>query len=120
MRHTAVEGIGLAALPLALFLCAAGLTGGGVHVVSAAIARAGTPYMGFSTWNGFKGAINETMIQEIAIAMQSSGLAAAGYVFMNLDGARAADCVAPPCPPPARKRRRQPQSRATRAGRRRR
>ena len=44
-----------------------------------------TPPMGWSSWNLFERNINETLILEIAAAMQSSGLADAGYRYVNLD-----------------------------------
>jgi alpha-galactosidase len=46
------------------------------------------PAMGFNTWNKFACEINETLVREVADALVSSGLAAAGYQFLNLD-----DCV---------------------------
>lgn len=49
-----------------------------------------TPMLGFSTWNQFRGAINETMIKAIARAMKDSGLLAAGYNYINLDDEYAA------------------------------
>jgi len=41
--------------------------------------------MGWNSWNKFGCGINETLIKEIADAMVSSGLAAAGYEYVNLD-----------------------------------
>jgi len=43
------------------------------------------PQMGFNTWNHFNCHINETLIQETADELVSSGLFAAGYEYMNLD-----------------------------------
>jgi len=43
------------------------------------------PAMGFSTWNHFQGAIGDALLREVADAMVSSGLLAAGYEYLNLD-----------------------------------
>jgi len=44
-----------------------------------------TPAMGWNSWNKFGCGINETLVKEIADAMVSTGLAAAGYEYVNLD-----------------------------------
>lgn len=44
-----------------------------------------TPPMGWSSWNCFRNRINENVILDIAKALKESGLADAGYVFVNLD-----------------------------------
>ena len=44
-----------------------------------------TPPMGWSSWNLFATHINENLIEEIADAMEKSGLAAAGYRYVNID-----------------------------------
>ncbi len=44
-----------------------------------------TPPMGWSSWNTFRNKINENLILEIAEAMAKSGLAEAGYQYVNLD-----------------------------------
>ena len=44
-----------------------------------------TPPMGWSSWNIFRQRINEKVILEIADAMKKSGLADAGYIYVNLD-----------------------------------
>ncbi|XP_039159214.1 alpha-galactosidase-like [Eucalyptus grandis] len=44
-----------------------------------------TPQMGWNSWNHFHCDINENMIKETADAMVSSGLAALGYEYVNLD-----------------------------------
>ena len=43
------------------------------------IVHLSAPVMGFSTWNSFADDISETLILEVADAMTSSGLRAAGY-----------------------------------------
>ncbi len=44
-----------------------------------------TPPMGWSSWNLFRDKINEKLIKEIADAMSVSGLAEAGYKYVNID-----------------------------------
>ena len=44
-----------------------------------------TPPMGFSTWSVFRSNVNDSLIRELADAMQSSGLAAAGYEYLLVD-----------------------------------
>lgn len=46
---------------------------------------AATPPMGWSSWNTFRQNIDEDLILEIASAMKNSGLAEAGYEYINLD-----------------------------------
>ena len=44
-----------------------------------------TPPMGWSSWNLFRNKISEDLIKEIADAMVDSGLAEAGYCYVNID-----------------------------------
>ena len=44
-----------------------------------------TPPMGWSSWNLFRHKISEDLIKEIADAMKNSGLADAGYCYVNID-----------------------------------
>lgn len=44
-----------------------------------------TPPMGWSSWNTFRNRIDENLIYETAVAMKDSGLADAGYTYINLD-----------------------------------
>ncbi len=44
-----------------------------------------TPPMGWSSWNSFGRRIDERLIRETADAMVDSGMAAAGYRYVNLD-----------------------------------
>ena len=44
-----------------------------------------TPPMGWSSWNIFRHNINENVILDVAKAVKESGLADAGYVYINLD-----------------------------------
>ena len=46
------------------------------------------PPMGFNTWNAFHEEIDEELARESAELLISTGLAAAGYMYFNLDGAR--------------------------------
>jgi len=43
------------------------------------------PPMGWNSWNKFGRSIDETLIREIADAVAETGLADAGYVYINLD-----------------------------------
>ena len=44
-----------------------------------------TPPMGWASWNKFRNHISEDIIYDIAVAMKKSGLADAGYQFVNID-----------------------------------
>lgn len=44
-----------------------------------------TPPMGWSSWAGFKNTVNERIVLEQARFLISSGLAAKGYVYVNVD-----------------------------------
>ncbi|MFF1818656.1 NPCBM/NEW2 domain-containing protein [Kribbella sp. NPDC058245] len=46
---------------------------------------ASTPPMGWNSWNTFACNINEGLIRDTADAMVSSGMAAAGYKYVNID-----------------------------------
>lgn len=46
-----------------------------------------TPPMGWSSWNHFQDRIDDKTVRECADALVSSGLAAAGYVYINIDDA---------------------------------
>ncbi|KAK9124708.1 hypothetical protein Sjap_014310 [Stephania japonica] len=50
-----------------------------------------TPQMGWNSWNFFACNINETLIKETADALVSTGLAALGYKYVNID-----DCWSAP------------------------
>ena len=44
-----------------------------------------TPPMGWSSWSTFRNSIDETLIKDIAVAMDKTGLKEAGYSYVNLD-----------------------------------
>lgn len=44
-----------------------------------------TPPMGWSSWNTFRNNIDENLIYDTAVALKRSGLAEAGYNYVNLD-----------------------------------
>ena len=44
-----------------------------------------TPPMGWNSWNLFAGKINDATVRQIADAMVSSGMKAAGYTYINID-----------------------------------
>ena len=53
--------------------------------VSSQVNKPKTPLMGWASWNQFGVNINESIIKGQADVMVSSGLAAAGYKFINID-----------------------------------
>src|ERR1041385_4043430 len=44
-----------------------------------------TPPMGWNDWNIFHCSINETTVRQIADAMATNGMKAAGYLYVNVD-----------------------------------
>jgi alpha-galactosidase len=44
-----------------------------------------TPPMGWNSWNHFAERVDDRVVRETADAMVSSGMAAAGYVYVNID-----------------------------------
>jgi alpha-galactosidase len=44
-----------------------------------------TPQMGWNSWNKFQGRVSEVVIREIADAMATNGMKAAGYEYVNID-----------------------------------
>jgi alpha-galactosidase len=44
-----------------------------------------TPPMGWNSWNKFAGKVDDTAVRGMADAMVSSGMAKAGYVYINID-----------------------------------
>jgi len=44
-----------------------------------------TPPMGWNSWNHFGELVDDALVRETADAMVSSGMAAAGYTFVNID-----------------------------------
>jgi alpha-galactosidase len=46
---------------------------------------AGTPPMGWNSWNKFQGKIDDKTVREIADAMVRTGMLDAGYVYLNID-----------------------------------
>ena len=53
------------------------------HALDNGLAR--TPPMGWNSWNKFGCNVSETLIKQMADAMVSSGMLAAGYQYLNLD-----------------------------------
>ena len=60
---------------LLLFTCASSLDNG--------LGR--TPPMGWNSWNHFACKINETIVKQTADLLVSTGLAAKGYKYLNID-----------------------------------
>ena len=44
-----------------------------------------TPPMGWNSWNLFAGKVDDRTVREMADAMVSSGMMAAGYIYVNID-----------------------------------
>jgi alpha-galactosidase len=44
-----------------------------------------TPPMGWNSWNKFRNQVSDKMVREIADAMVTSGMKAAGYIYVNID-----------------------------------
>ena len=44
-----------------------------------------TPLMGWSSWNTFRNNIDQQLIYDTAVALKETGLADAGYTYVNLD-----------------------------------
>jgi alpha-galactosidase len=53
------------------------------HAIDNGVGR--VPVMGWSSWYGFTSNINEGLVQQMADAMVSTGLAAAGFSYVNID-----------------------------------
>lgn len=71
-------------VPLALVALAFSIVGTPAQALNNNLAV--TPPMGWNSWNNFNSNINETIVKQTADALVSSGLAAAGYVYVNIDG----------------------------------
>ena len=76
-------------LPLLLLCTAASLS----HALDNGLAR--TPPLGWSTWNYFATHINETLLVEMADAMVHTGLAKAGFEYINVDAGKDWSCERP-------------------------
>jgi alpha-galactosidase len=63
----------------------AGGAGGGGGGGGAPSVLGATPPMGWNSWNTFQCNMDENLIHGVADAMVSSGMAAAGYQYVNLD-----------------------------------
>lgn len=70
-------------LVTALAAASLGLLAGPAAALDNGLAR--TPPMGFNDWNAFGCNVNERLIERSADAMISSGMAAAGYRYVNID-----------------------------------
>ena len=58
---------------------------GGAGGTGGSTILAATPPMGWNSWNTFNCSPSDSLIRAIADAMVSSGMAAAGYVYVNID-----------------------------------
>ncbi|KAI1762235.1 glycoside hydrolase family 27 protein [Hypoxylon sp. FL1150] len=62
-----------------------------IILLSAGAQAASKPQMGWNSWNTFKANINESIIENTASVLVSSGLAKAGYEYVNIDAGWQAD-----------------------------
>lgn len=98
MPHTPAQGWArpITVRVLALALTLAGLTALADHDASAPLAAepaavsttqaaVAPPPMGWASWNSFASSIDSTVIEQQTDALVSSGMAAAGYQYVNLD-----------------------------------
>jgi alpha-galactosidase len=83
----AVIGLAAAALAAAGLAIAVPATAAGADAVPAPTAAqlSPTPPMGWNDWNRFGCGIDEAVVRQTAAAMVSSGLAADGYRYVNVD-----------------------------------
>lgn len=44
-----------------------------------------TPPMGWNSWNKFRSQVSDKLVREVADAMASNGMKAAGYIYVNID-----------------------------------
>ena len=70
-------------LPLLLLCCSGGAL--------ALVPKTPVPLLGFSTWNHFRGNIDEHSMRAVADSMVASGLVRAGYTYLNIDDLWAAN-----------------------------
>jgi alpha-galactosidase len=66
---------------LLILCCLAGLSAHGQKFDQLAL----TPQMGWNSWNKFQGRVSEALVREIADAMATNGMKAAGYEYLNID-----------------------------------
>ncbi|MGC9539274.1 RICIN domain-containing protein [Streptomyces sp. UG1] len=98
MQHSSARGWArrVTVRVLALALALVGLTALADHDSSAPLSAEPTavsttqaavtpPPMGWASWNSFASSIDHTVIKQQADALVSSGMAAAGYQYVNLD-----------------------------------
>ncbi|HLL66361.1 MAG TPA: glycoside hydrolase family 27 protein [Micromonosporaceae bacterium] len=69
--------VAAATVPLAIFLAQP------AQALDNGLAR--TPQMGWNDWNTFGCNVTESLVRQTADAMVSSGMAAAGYQYVNID-----------------------------------
>ncbi|HEU5354884.1 MAG TPA: glycoside hydrolase family 27 protein [Actinocrinis sp.] len=85
--HRRRRALAAAAAPLLVAGAAAALVAGPTAGSANALANglALTPPMGWNDWNAYKCNVSETLIKQTADKIVSSGLAAAGYQYVNID-----------------------------------
>lgn len=78
-----ILGLAVAAVLAAGSLVAIGGATSPAAALDNGLAR--TPQMGWNDWNSFGCNVNDSLIRQTADAMVSSGMAAAGYTYVNID-----------------------------------
>src|SRR5439155_7175449 len=77
--------LSLRVLPAVLVLLTAGALFAPSSLSQASSSVAQTPPMGWNSWNKFACNVSDKLIREMADAMVSSGMQAAGYQYVNID-----------------------------------
>src|SRR5437016_12485615 len=77
--------LSLRVLPAVLVLLNAGALFAPSSLSQASSSVAQTPPMGWNSWNKFACNVSDKLIREMADAMVSSGMQAAGYQYVNID-----------------------------------
>jgi len=77
--------LSLRVLPAVLLLLNAGALFAPSSLSQASSSVAQTPPMGWNSWNKFACNVSDKLIREMADAMVSSGMQAAGYQYVNID-----------------------------------
>jgi alpha-galactosidase len=78
-----ILGLALATVLAAASMVATGVATSPVAALENGLAR--TPQMGWNDWNSFGCNVNDGLIRQTADTMVSSGMAAAGYRYVNID-----------------------------------
>jgi alpha-galactosidase len=84
LRMTSVLRLGMAAA-LALAGTAAAVVARATPALALGNGLAATPAMGWNDWNSYGCGVSESLVKQTADKLVSSGMAAAGYQYVNID-----------------------------------